>query len=152
MNMDRIEKKLFEEINFIKKQLGEIKEHMVDIDSLLTAEEKELVFRSFENEARGKLVPLKKLEESNSKMFEVFLDIPVQDFLEEAGESINSQVKETLEELVLDPVPHRAKRVIESPQKLFRLRPGHLRFLYRVDYETRTLVVITIEPLSRIYR
>ena len=152
MNMDRIEKKLFDEISFIKKQLGEIKEHMVDIDSLLTAEEKELVFRSFENEARGKLVPLKKLEESNSKMFEVFLDIPVQDFLEEAGESINSQVKETLEELVLDPVPHRAKRVIESPQKLFRLRPGHLRFLYRVDYEKRTLVVITIEPLSRIYR
>jgi hypothetical protein len=36
---------------------------MVDIDSLLTAEEKELVSRSFENEARGKLVALKKLEE-----------------------------------------------------------------------------------------
>lgn len=35
---------------------------MVDIDVLLTSEEKELVFRSFENEARGKLVPLKKLE------------------------------------------------------------------------------------------
>ncbi|MFZ2497912.1 MAG: hypothetical protein ACP5N0_07520 [Methanosarcina sp.] len=63
MNGDKVEKKLFEELNFIKKQLGEIKEHMVDIDSLLTAEEKELVFRSFENEVRGKLVPLKKLEE-----------------------------------------------------------------------------------------
>jgi hypothetical protein len=62
MNGDRIENKLIEELNFIKKQLGEIKEHMVDIDSLLTAEEKELVFRSFENESRGKLVPLKKLE------------------------------------------------------------------------------------------
>ena len=36
---------------------------MVDIDSLLTAEEKELVSRSFENEARGKLVAFKKLEE-----------------------------------------------------------------------------------------
>jgi hypothetical protein len=63
MNGDKVEKKLFEELNFIKKQLGEIKEHMVDIDSLLTSEEKELVFRSFENEVRGKLVPLKKLEE-----------------------------------------------------------------------------------------
>ncbi len=63
MNRENVEKKLFEELNFIKKQLGEIKEHMVDIDSLLTAEEKELVFRSFENEARGKLVPLKKFEE-----------------------------------------------------------------------------------------
>lgn len=63
MNGEKTEKKLFEELNFIKKQLGEIKEHMVDIDSLLTAEEKELVLRSFENEAKGKLVPLNRLEE-----------------------------------------------------------------------------------------
>lgn len=63
MTGEKTEKKLFEELSFIKKQLGEIREHMVDIDSLLTAEEKELVFRSFENEARGKLVPLSKLEE-----------------------------------------------------------------------------------------
>jgi len=63
MTGEKIDKKIFEDLNFIKKQLAEIKEHMVDIDVLLTAEEKELVFRSFENEARGKLVPLKKLEE-----------------------------------------------------------------------------------------
>ncbi len=63
MNGKNIEKRLFEELNFLKKQLGEIKEHMVDIDRLLTAEEKELVFRSFENEAKGKLIPLSKLEE-----------------------------------------------------------------------------------------
>lgn len=63
MNGEKIEKRIFEELNFIKKQLGEIKEHMVDIDSLLTAEEKELIFNSFENEARGKLVPFKMLED-----------------------------------------------------------------------------------------
>lgn len=62
MTGEKIDKKIFEELNFIKKQLAEIKEHMVDIDMLLTAEEKELVFRSFENEARGRLVPLKKIE------------------------------------------------------------------------------------------
>ncbi|HIH94002.1 TPA: hypothetical protein HA338_08150 [Methanosarcina acetivorans] len=63
MTGEKIDKKIFEELNFIKKQLAEIKEHMVDIDILLTAEEKELVFRSFENEAKGILVPLKRLEE-----------------------------------------------------------------------------------------
>jgi len=63
MSGEKIDKKIFEELYFIKKQLGEIKEHMVDIDSLLTAEEKYLVFRSFENEFRGKIIPLKKLEE-----------------------------------------------------------------------------------------
>ncbi|KKG10912.1 hypothetical protein EO98_19465 [Methanosarcina sp. 2.H.T.1A.6] len=64
MTGEKIDRKIFEELNFIKKQLAEIKEHMVDIDALLTAEEKELVFRSFENEARGRLVPLKKLEKT----------------------------------------------------------------------------------------
>ncbi|AKB75459.1 hypothetical protein MSLAZ_2198 [Methanosarcina lacustris Z-7289] len=63
MSSEKIDKKIFEELNLIKKQLGEIKEHMVDIDSLLTAEEKDLVSRSFENESRGKIIPLKKLEE-----------------------------------------------------------------------------------------
>lgn len=62
MTGEKIDTQIFEELNLIKKQLAEIKEHMVDIDALLTAEEKELVFRSFENEARGRLVPLKKLE------------------------------------------------------------------------------------------
>jgi hypothetical protein len=64
MTGEKIDKKIFEELTFIKKQLAEIKEHMVDIDMLLTAEEKELVFRSFENEERGRLVPLKKLEKT----------------------------------------------------------------------------------------
>jgi hypothetical protein len=37
---------------------------MVDRDALLTAEEKELFARSFENEARGRPLPLKKLEKT----------------------------------------------------------------------------------------
>ncbi|MHC1756641.1 MAG: hypothetical protein AB9861_14650 [Methanosarcina sp.] len=61
MSRENIENRLLEELNFIKKQLGEIKEHMVDIDTLLTAEEKEIVFMSFENEGRGKLIKFKDL-------------------------------------------------------------------------------------------
>lgn len=57
---ESVEHKIFEEIKFIKRQLGEIKEHMVDIDTLLTAEEKEIVSKSFENENRGKLIKFKE--------------------------------------------------------------------------------------------
>ena len=85
-------------------------------------------------------------------MFEVFFDIPAQDFMKEADENTHSRVRETLEELALDPVPQGAKRIIDSQEKVFRFRSRHLRLLYRVDYEKRTLVVITIEPLSRMYR
>lgn len=85
-------------------------------------------------------------------MFEVFFDIPAQDFMEEADESTHSRVRETLEELALDPVPQGAKRILESQEKIFRFRSRHLRLLYRIDFEKRNLVVITIEPLSRMYR
>ena len=84
-------------------------------------------------------------------MFEVFFDIPAQDFMKEADESTHSRIKEILEELAFDPVPQGAKRIIESPEKIFRFRSRHLKLLYRVDYEKLTLVVITIEPLSRMY-
>jgi mRNA-degrading endonuclease RelE of RelBE toxin-antitoxin system len=85
-------------------------------------------------------------------MFEVFFDIPAQDFMKEADENTHSRVRETLEELAFDPVPQGAKRIIESQEKIFRFRSRHLRLLYRVDYEKRTLIVITIEPLNRMYR
>ncbi|MCO5380814.1 MAG: hypothetical protein NHB15_00640 [Methanosarcina barkeri] len=84
-------------------------------------------------------------------MFEVFLDIPAQTFLSLADDITYSRVKESLGKLALDPVPQRAKRVIESKEKLFRLRSRHLRLLYRINYENQTLIVITIEPLNRVY-
>jgi mRNA-degrading endonuclease RelE of RelBE toxin-antitoxin system len=85
-------------------------------------------------------------------MFEILLDIPAQNFLKTADEITYSRVKETLNELALDPVPYRAKRIIESKEKLFRLRSRHLRLLYRINFENQTVVVVMIEPLNRMYR
>lgn len=85
-------------------------------------------------------------------MFKVLIDIPAQAFLKSADEITYSRIKETLDELVLDPVPPRAKRIIESKEKLFRLRSRHLRLLYRVNYENQMLVIIIIEPVNRMYR
>ncbi len=85
-------------------------------------------------------------------MFEILLDIPAQTFLKLADSITYSRVKETLNELALDPVPQLAKRVIDSKEKLFRLRSRHLRLLYRVNYENQTVVVINIEFLNRMYR
>jgi mRNA-degrading endonuclease RelE of RelBE toxin-antitoxin system len=83
-------------------------------------------------------------------MFKILLDIPAYTFLAGADETMRSRVKETLEELAPDPVLRGAKRIIESQEKIFRLRSRHLRLLYRVDYENLALVVIMIEPLSRL--
>lgn len=149
MSKDFIEKKIIEDLSLIKKQLREIKEHMVDIDCLLTAEEKELVLGSLENEAKGELVPAKELAELNSNVFEVFLDIPAQVFLKQSDDIVRARIKETLNDLSHDPVPGGAKRLIESKERLFRLRSRYLRLLYKVNYEKRNLIIIVIEPLSR---
>lgn len=85
-------------------------------------------------------------------MFEVFLDIPAQDFMRGTDKGTHSRVREILAELAFDPVPQGAKRIIESQDKIFRFRSRHLRVLYRVDYEKLTLIVIKIEPISRMYR
>ena len=84
-------------------------------------------------------------------MFKIFLDIPAYTFLAETDETTCSRVREILEELALDPVPREAKRIIESKEKIFRLRSRYIRLLYRVNFEKLTLVVIIIEPLARMY-
>lgn len=72
-------------------------------------------------------------------MFEVFLDTQAQNFLRSADDIIHARVREVFEELALDPVPRGAKRIIESQDKLFRLRSRHLRILYRINYEKNQL-------------
>ena len=52
------EKRLFDEIAHIKSELDEIKEHMVDVDTILSEEERRMVAESFKHEAEGKLVSL----------------------------------------------------------------------------------------------
>ena len=85
-------------------------------------------------------------------MFEILLDTQAQGFLESADELTCSRAKEIFKELTLAPVHREAKRIIESQEKLFRLQSRYLRLLYRVNYENKKVVIIMIEPLSRMYR
>jgi hypothetical protein len=52
---------IMQELNFIKKELNDIKESMPDKDMFLTAEESLLLKKSFENEKKGKLKSSKDL-------------------------------------------------------------------------------------------
>ncbi len=56
------EEKVFKELDFIKKQLIEIRENMVDIDCILTDEERKLVDESYEHQKEGKLMPLSEVK------------------------------------------------------------------------------------------
>lgn len=158
MGKPDFEKKVIEELNYIKKQLGEIREHMVDIDTILTWEESELLKASFQNEAEGKLKSIKRLEEEmglkkdhESDIFEIFLDIESQSFLEKSNLSTDYRTMEIIKKLTMDPVPPGAKRTIESKEELFRLRAGHYRFLYRINFEKNQIIVLKIEQRRGAY-
>ena len=52
------ERRIFDELVAIKTELSDIKEHMVDVDTILTEDERHIVKESFEHEKEGKLIPL----------------------------------------------------------------------------------------------
>ena len=52
------ERRIFHELDSIRAELKDIREHMVDADTILTEEERNLVEESFKHEKQGKLVSL----------------------------------------------------------------------------------------------
>jgi hypothetical protein len=50
--------RIFDELIFIKAELNKIKEHMVDVDSIISEEERQLVRESLIHEKEGKLLSL----------------------------------------------------------------------------------------------
>ena len=50
--------RIFDELIFIKAELNKIKEHIVDVDSSISEEERQLVRESLIHEKEGKLISL----------------------------------------------------------------------------------------------
>jgi hypothetical protein len=57
-----IEKKIIEELKAIRRDLDFIKEHMVDIDTILTSEEEKILEEAVKEFREGKAAKLEKLE------------------------------------------------------------------------------------------
>ena len=84
-------------------------------------------------------------------MFEILLDIPAQKFLKKTDTGTTSRIIEAIEKLADDPIPHDSKRIMGHAEKLFRIRAGKFRILYRVDYTNRLIVVIKIDSRDKVY-
>ena len=61
------EQLILEKLEKIEKEVGEIKEHMVDVDTILTAEERIMIDDSIKHEKDGKLVSLEDIENVRNK-------------------------------------------------------------------------------------
>jgi len=85
-------------------------------------------------------------------MFDIFLDIPAQRFLKKLDIPSAQRVIGLIKKLTEDPIPHDSKRIMGEKEKVFRIRVGKFRVLYRVDYENYRVVVINIDYRDRIYK
>lgn len=85
-------------------------------------------------------------------MFEIFLDTPAKNFIKKLDSKSSQKTIEAIEKLAEDPVPHDAKRIYRTSEKLFRIRVGDFRILYRIDYEEIIIIIVSVDSRKRVYR
>jgi len=85
-------------------------------------------------------------------MFELFLDTPAKNFIKKLDSKNSQRIIKAIEKLAEDPIPHDSKRIYGTSEKLFRIRVGDFRVLYRIDYEEIIIIVVDIDSRKRIYR
>jgi len=62
---------------------------------------------------------------------------------------ILNKIEDTLSE---NPVPQNAKRVEGKKDLVFRIRIGDHRVLYRISYQTKSIIIIKIDKRPRAYK
>jgi len=117
---------IHDEIKLIRKELAFIKEHMADVDSIMS-EDDFLALLDYRTEKEKNLF-LKKLHKDHAQ-----------------------RIFSCIDGLKLNPVPHDAKTVESAKEKLFRVRVGAFRILYEVDHKQRIIGIVKIDKRPRAY-
>ena len=66
-------------------------------------------------------------------------------------ENISLRMLSKIRNLVSDPIPHDAKKIINVKGKMFRIRIGDYRVLYVLNYEDKEIYISNIDKRERIY-
>ena len=83
--------------------------------------------------------------------FEIFYDNQPEKFLEKLDKHIAKRIKNKIEAVLsINPVPHSAT-TIEGEHRIFRIRIGDYRSLYRINYQTNRIIIVKIDKRSRVY-
>jgi mRNA interferase RelE/StbE len=85
-------------------------------------------------------------------MFEILLETPARNFIKKLDSKNIQRIFEAIEKLAENPVPHDAKRIYGTGEKLFRIRVGDFRVLYRIDYGEIIIIIVNIDSRKRVYR
>ena len=84
-------------------------------------------------------------------MFEIKLDNQPQKFLKGCEDVLYRRLIDEMKSLGQNPVPHNAKRMVGYELPTFRVRVGKHRVLYRINYESKLIVVVKIDHRETVY-
>lgn len=82
--------------------------------------------------------------------YTLFLEKQVIKFLSKLDNQTKNRIFTKLEELEINPIPMDAKRIVNSKEKVFRIRIGDYRALYRLE-KNKIIIVFLIDKRSRVY-
>jgi len=71
-------------------------------------------------------------------------------FLLKLERKTSKRILDKIEGLKEHPVPHNAKRIMNINDKVFRIRIGNYRVLYRIEKE-KIIIIFFIEKRSKVY-
>ena len=85
-------------------------------------------------------------------MFDIKLDKQPEKFLKSCEKILFDRIISKFKELKENPVPHDSKRIVGYELPTFRIRIGKYRVLYRLNYETSTIIIVKIDNRENIYK
>ena len=85
-------------------------------------------------------------------MFKVLLGAPSRRFLKKCEDGVYQRIIEKLRYLSVDPFPADVKRVVNSKEKVFRVRVGDYRVQYAVYQDKNEVLITDIDKRSRAYK
>ena len=84
--------------------------------------------------------------------FIIFYDKQPEKFIKKLDKHIAERILDKIDEIFKQqgPVPHDVKTMV-GKHGVFRIRIGDYRILYRIDYESKKIIIIKLDKRPNIY-
>ena len=83
-------------------------------------------------------------------MYSLFIEKSVIKFLSKLNKEMSKRIFDKIASLQKNPFPAGSKRLVNVKDKVFRIRVGYYRILYRVE-GNELIIVFLIDKRSRVY-
>lgn len=83
--------------------------------------------------------------------FKIEFEKQVLKYLSKIDKEISKRIIEKIEKLKNNPFPQDSKRIVNTKDKVFRIRVGEFRVLYRIK-DNQIIIIFLIDKRSKIYK